>query len=35
MPRQYWRKHHIVYRLVVETTDGKQYTARSASEDDD
>ena len=25
LPRQFWRKHAIYYRLVVETTDGKRY----------
>lgn len=25
LPRQFWRKHAVYYRLVVETIDGKRY----------
>jgi hypothetical protein len=35
LPRQYWRRHHIVYRLVVETTAGRQYSREMESSDDE
>jgi hypothetical protein len=35
IPREYWRKHHIVYQFVVETTAGRQYTTRTELKEDD
>jgi hypothetical protein len=26
IPRQRWRRHHVVYRLVLETTSGKRFS---------
>jgi hypothetical protein len=28
IPREYWRRHHIVYRLTIETTSGRQYMSK-------
>lgn len=33
IPRQYWRKHKIAYRLVVETTSGLRYTRQIQRDD--
>jgi len=35
LPRQFWRKHAICYRLVVVTTDGKWYTRQVEQKDDE
>src|SRR5262249_42158395 len=34
VPRQYWRKHHIVYRLTIETSSGHRYIRKVESKDD-
>ena len=34
LPRKYWRKHHIVCRLVVETTAGRSYSQQVEPEVD-
>jgi len=34
IPREYWRKHHIVYRLTIETPSGRRYTSRVEPKDD-
>lgn len=33
LPRQFWRKHAVYYRLVVETTNGKRYTRQIEEKD--
>jgi hypothetical protein len=35
IPRQYWRKHKVMFRLVVETGDGKQYTSQDGLKEDE
>lgn len=35
IPRQYWRKHKIVFRLVVESVGGKQYSSQDGLKDDE
>lgn len=35
LPRQAWRKHHIVFRLVVETIAGRQYSREIESREED
>jgi hypothetical protein len=35
IPRQYWRKHRLVYKFIVETMAGNQYTTGTESKDDD
>jgi len=35
LPRQFWRKHAVCYRLVVETTEGKRYTSQVDEKDED
>lgn len=35
IPRQYWRKHKILFRLVVETAGGKLYTSQDGLKDDE
>jgi hypothetical protein len=35
IPRQYWRKHHFVYRLVVETSTGHRYSRQVESSNDE
>jgi hypothetical protein len=35
LPRQFWRKHAVCYRLVVETKEGKRYTRQVDEEDTD
>jgi hypothetical protein len=34
LPREYWRKHHIVYRLTIETYSGRRYTTKADTKDD-
>jgi hypothetical protein len=35
LPRQFWRKHAVCYRLVVETKEGKRYTRQVDEKDGD
>ena len=35
LPRQFWRKHAVCYRLVVETKEGKRYTSQVDEKDED
>lgn len=35
LPRQFWRKHAVCYRLVVETNDGKLYTRQVDEKDEE
>jgi hypothetical protein len=35
LPRQFWRKHAVSYRLVVETTDGKRHTRQIDEKDEE
>jgi len=35
LPRQFWRKHAVSYRLVVETKEGKLYTRQVDEKDED
>lgn len=35
IPRQHWRKHKIVYRLIVETASGQRYTRDVEQNNDD
>lgn len=35
LPRQFWRKHAVCYRLVVETKDSKRYTRQIDEKDEE
>jgi hypothetical protein len=35
LPRQFWRKHAVCYRLIVETKEGKRYTRQVDEKDGD
>jgi len=35
IPREHWRKHHVLYRLVVETDKGRKYSRQVGSKDDE
>ena len=35
IPREHWRKHHVVYRLVVETDKGRRHSREVESKDDE
>lgn len=34
IPREYWRRHHIVYRLTIETPSGRRYMSKVEPKDD-